>query len=666
MTLKRGIRQMAVSDQKLGTGSDLVNYIQPIWESFKSGRQPWETIWEECWYNFLGQYQANLAWRRKTEGTNFRSRVFIKLTTLKCHTAHSKVIDVLFGGRDNIPFDLEAIDADLLGIDPETAKKIVDKSKQRLRDHFKYIDLEETVDTAVLELTILGTAVLKGPIIEYRMRPEVNRRTIAGMPIESFDRNARRWELRNSADIVPVMDHVPLWEYYTDANAKNTKDAIGEIHFQRLLPATFKKLAYQGGYIRENVLEAAERASQSHADDKKYIQLGDNYAGTQDPKDKRVAVLEYWGLVPIGCLEEFTTEEQRQTWPAGKSDNDSVEALVVLGADSVVCKATINPIGRRIFHVCPYKKRPHVIYGQGVAEMMRDSQKMVNSAARLIVDNKALSGNGLVGINADRINMKRTKNLEIYPLKTFYTKGNFAPKDAIDSITFQDVTQGLKDLMEMFERFADEETGIPKYTHGEQDSFLNKTAHGMSMLMTQANINLKAAMKNIDNYWTEPIVEAMYAWFSEMQPEKGIGEIPMKVKAMGSDSLIAKELKIESYMKFLQITQNPQDAIFTDRVKLIRNIARLLETDDILRTEDEVKEIMEEMRRQAITPKDIREMVDIDRLFPLLARTEQEQILTMLGINPAQFDPRIALSQLKRIEKAPIPGTEPEKRQNAK
>ncbi len=614
---------------EFGSGSNLVSYIKDIWESFKTSRKPWEEIWEECWYNFLGEYQVGTRWKTESEGVGNRSKAFIKLTALKCNTAHSKIVDVMFSGGNNLPFDLEAIKAELFGLTLDEVKNAVEDARKGLKEHFKEIELEEIIDTAILEKTVLGTGVLKGPIVENRKKQQVSARTIGGVPVRDVDPDIQAYELSSYMETLPVIDHVPLWEYYVDVNAKTPADSIGEIHFQRMLPSNFRKLAYQGGYNKENVLEAARRTTSTDHDDTRYIQLADNYMGTQGDKDKRVSCLEFWGLVPVEHLKEVGCQ-----LPEDVEDEDSIEALVVLGADGIILKACVNPIGRRPFHVCPYKKRPHVIYGTGVAESMRDSQKMINSAIRMIVDNKALSGNGMIGVNLDRINTKRTKNLKVYAGKTWYTKGNYSPKDAVDSIEFKDVTRGLRELMEMFERFADEETAIPKYTHGSEANFLNKTASGMSMLMTQANINLKTVMKNIDNYWIEPIVEAFYAWFLEMQPEKGIARIPMKVKASGCDSLIAKELKMENYMKFMQITSSPQDAIFMDRVKLMKNIARILETDDVMRTEDEITEIMSEMSSQARAPKDVREMVDLDRLYPLLTRNEQVQILTQLGIEP--------------------------------
>lgn len=611
-----------------GNGA-LSGYILDIFKDFKTSRLPFEEIWRECTFNFLGKYQQETTWKKK-EGEGKRSRIFIKLTTLKVNTAHSRIIDASMSGRKNIPFDCEPVQVEENGINPDDALKMAKQFKKKLQDHFKYIELPERMNLAVHEMCMLGTAVMKGPIIDAKKVPQVQQRVVAGMPLRDVDPSANPFKITTKIEMTPIIDHIPLWEYYVDANAKSNRGSIGEIHFQRLLPSQFKRLALAGGYDSAKVKEAARRVSVNDKDDHRWEMMADNYMGDQGKKDEKVPVLEYWGLVPVQMLVEAGVELPDDP---DLTEEDSIEALVVLAADGIVIKATLNPLGFRPFYVAPYKKVPHQVYGVGVAELMRDSQKMINSAARLYVDNKALSGNGILGINIDRIDLKRTGPIELYTGKTIYVKGNFAPRDALDLLTLPDITNGIREMIELFERFADEETGIPKYTSGDQGSFLNKTATGISMLMTASNVNLKSVMQNIDDYFIEPIVEGFYQWFMEMDGDQSM-KLPLKIKASGTDSLMAKELQIENLMKFMQLTSAPQDAVFTDRPKLIQLIAELLETENILLPEEKIKEIIETAAKMADKPKDVREMVRLDALFQFMFGSEQAQILSELGVQP--------------------------------
>lgn len=607
---------------------DLSQYVLDIFEAFKTSRAPYEEKWRECQLNYLGQYQEQTRWR-KIEGKGRRSRIFVKLTTLKCNTAHSRIVDSFLSGRKNLPFDVEALNAGDYGIDPDQASKMALEFKRKLERHFKTINLPDKLNGGVLELSILGTSVLKGPIIEEHSKTIVMKRTVAGIPVNELDQSVNPWQMDSVVEAVPTIDHIPLWEYYVDANAKSNSESIGEIHFQRLLPAQFMKLAKGGGYNRTNIRIAKQRATSADHNDKRRDMMGDNWMGEQGLKDKKVPVLEYWGLVPVSMLKSCGVQDI----PVDLEDDDAMESLVVLAADGLVIKCCLNPLGFRPFYVCPYKKIPHQIYGEGVAGLMRDSQKMINSATRMLIDNKALSGNGIIGMVWNKIDWKRTGTADIYPGKTIYFKDGTNINEALGQISFPDITNGLRELIELFERFSDEETGIPKYTTGDSGSFLNKTASGMSMLMTASNVNLKSVMQNIDDFWIEKIVEGFYQWFMEMDEDHS-SKIPLKIKATGSDSLMAKEIKLENLLKAKQVTNGQPAALFIDDAKFWKEVFNILEIPEVMRSDEQINSIMEEAAKQAGQGKDLRELIRIDAIFAMLSGKEQAQILLEMGIEP--------------------------------
>ncbi len=639
------------SDGSLNDNGEIPKHVLDIFEAFKTSREPYEEKWRECQLNYLGQYQENTKWR-KNEGNGRRSKIFVKLTTLKCNTAHSRIVDSFLSGRKSLPFDAEAVSAEEAGIDPDTAAKMVQAFKQKLEGHFKLINLPDKINSGVLELAILGTSVLKGPIIEERGKTVAMRRTVAGIPVNELDKSMNPWQMDKMVESVPVIDHIPLWEYYVDANAKSTTDSIAEIHFQRMLPAQLMKLAKGGGYNRAAVKEAKLRASVVNPNDKRRDMMGDNWTGEQGLKDKKVPVLEYWGLVPAGMLRGFGLTDV----PEDLDEDDSIESLVVLAADGIIIKCCLNPLGFRPFYVCPYKKIPHQIYGEGVAGLMRDSQKMINSSTRMMIDNKALSGNGIIGMVWNKIDWKRTGTADIYPGKIIYFKDGTNINEALGQITFNDITSGLRELIELFERFSDEETGIPKYTSGDTSSFLNKTATGTSMLMTASNVNLKSVMQNIDDFWIEKLVEGFYQWFLEMDGDHS-NKIPLKIKATGADSLMAKEMKLENLLKAKQVTNGQPAALFIDDAKFWKEVFNILEIPEVMRTDEQIQQIIEEAARQAGQGKDLRELIRIDAIFAMLSGKEQAQILLEMGIQPdperSGITPEIAPGAASTAEAAP-------------
>lgn len=168
---------------------------------------------------------------------------------------------------------------------------------------------------------------------------------------------------------------------------------------------------------------------------------------------------------------------------------------------------------------------------------------------------------------------------------------------------------------------------------------MNKTASGISMLMGQANVGFKTVMRNIDDFWIEPIVEAFDKLYMAlgMYPQELM--IPLKISASGTQSIIAREIVVENIMKLLQITANPQDAMFLKRPEAIREVATRLDLRDYVKSEEEINQILTMLNEQGNKAADerMRETVDMDRLYPFLTRAEQEQVLLKLGVQPSNI-----------------------------
>lgn len=618
-----------------GAASEISSYARGIFESFKTARAPYEAKAEEWWNNFLSKYVPARKWREK-EGDENRSRVFVKLTQLKCYTAQAKVMDAL---GTELPFNIEPLKTLNYGMDPQAMNAICDRRKRTLADYLKYIRFMDVLDDVVLASTIFPCGVMKGPILVREKQLTVRPRMIGGMPAMLTAPGLSPFETVEEMTDKYIFEEVPWWDYYVDPNAKRIQDSIAEGHFKRMLPQDFRQLDGLPGYHPEMMKQAINDiellTTQSDSDnDKTRIQLADNYMGEQGEKDKRISVLELQGKFKALFIRQFNS------WvPENIKDEEYVEAIVTIAGCGTVIRAQYNVFGARQFMTLRWRKVPNSVYGYGPAGLMDDSQSIVNSSARMIIDNKALSGNGLVVVNHEKINWLKTKNMKIYPRKTIYVKGTVNPKEAVDSVQFPDVTYGLKDLMTMFIGIADEETAIPKYSSGEQSQFLNKTAMGMSMLLGQVNINLKPVLKNIDDNIIEPAIERLDRVLSNFVYPPEIN-IPLKVTAVGTMSVMAREIIVENLLKLLQITQNPQDAIMMRRREMIREIALKLGYSEFVKTDEEIQQIeamMAEKSKQQ--PMENKGRVDIDKLYPMLSRVEQAQVLASIGINP---DPNYA------------------------
>jgi len=135
----------------------------------------------------------------------------------------------------------------------------------------------------------------------------------------------------------------------------------------------------------------------------------------------------------------------------------------------------------------------------------------------------------------------------------------------------------------MFDRFrqlADEQTGIPSYSHGQTGvQSMTRTASGMSMLLGAASLNIKTVIKNLDDFLLKPLGEAYFQW--NMQFFEGEVDVvgDLEVKATGTNSLMQKEVRSQRLTMFLQTAQNPTIAPFVKISKLVSELAYSLDLD---------------------------------------------------------------------------------------
>jgi len=135
-------------------------------------------------------------------------------------------------------------------------------------------------------------------------------------------------------------------------------------------------------------------------------------------------------------------------------------------------------------------------------------------------------------------------------------------------------------MFDKFRQLADEQTGIPSYSHGQTGvQSMTRTASGMSMLLGAASLNIKTVIKNIDDFLLRPLGEAYYQW--NMQFFEGELDIQgdLEVHAMGTNSLMQKEVRSQRLTMFLQTAQNPAIAPFVKISKIVSELAYSLDLD---------------------------------------------------------------------------------------
>ena len=239
----------------------------------------------------------------------------------------------------------------------------------------------------------------------------------------------------------------------------------------------------------------------------------------------------------------------------------------------------------------PYELNPYSFFGVGIAENMDDTQTLMNGFMRMSVDNAVLSGNLLIEV--DETNLVPGQDLSVYPGKVFRRQGG-APGQAIFGTKFPNVSQENLQLFDKARQLADESTGFPSFAHGQTGvSGVGRTASGISMLMNAASGSIKTVIKNVDDYLLKPLGEGLFRFNMQFDFDKSL-KGDLEVKARGTESLMANEVRSQRLMQFLQVASNPALAPFAKFQYVIREIAKSMDLDP-----DKVTNNMDEAALQA-------------------------------------------------------------------
>ena len=98
------------------------------------------------------------------------------------------------------------------------------------------------------------------------------------------------------------------------------------------------------------------------------------------------------------------------------------------------------------------------------------------------------------------------------------------------------------------------------------------------MLMSAANGSIRNVIKNVDDYMLAPLGKAFFNFNMQFDFDPDIrGDL--EVRAQGTESLMANEVRSQRLTQFLQVVQNPALAPFAKMDYIIREIAISMDLD---------------------------------------------------------------------------------------
>ena len=612
---------------------NLIGIIKGRYAQAENARDFAEKRWIKAYENYRGLYAKNVKFRESE-----KSRVFVKITKTKVLAAFGQLVDVIFGTgkfpigiaetkipegetdyahldtsnpnpgiettQGEIPDDIgnridnpynvgyegdgkvlkpgatfynglfedsledQAEDVGILSngvsynpqeLELSPAQRAARRMEKLIHDQIDESNGSSEIRNALLESALLGTGIVKGP---FNFNKKLHKWNID----EDGERKYNPLEVR-----VPRIEFVSCWDFYPDPSGTTMDECEYIVHRHKMNRSQLRQLRNMPYFNEDAIREAIQMGANYVEKDYEYALKDDNRA--EEDYQTNFEVLEYWGIMDAEYAREVGIELDDSI-----DDLDEVQINAWICGDKLL-RAVVNPFTpyRIPYHAFPYERNPYNFFGIGVAENMDDSQQIMNGHARMAIDNLAMSGS--LVFDVDESALVGGQSMEIYPGKIFRRQAGM-PGQAIHGLKFPNTSQENLMMFDKFRQLADEQTGIPSYSHGQTGvQSMTRTASGMSMLLGASSLNIKTVIKNLDDFLLKPLGESYFQW--NMQFHEGNLDIEgdLEVKATGTNSLMQKEVRSQRLTMFLQTAQSPAIAPFVKISKLVSELAYSLDLD---------------------------------------------------------------------------------------
>jgi hypothetical protein len=138
---------------------------------------------------------------------------------------------------------------------------------------------------------------------------------------------------------------------------------------------------------------------------------------------------------------------------------------------------------------------PHRAIGRSLAELVIDLQQLKTALARFIMDNIYYQNNAQKVINPFRVRLEDAQNNN-YPGGLIRTKQDVDATTAIWPVPVSPLPSHVFGMLETVESWKENRTGVTKYNQGTDADTLNKTATGISAIMSASQQRVELIARN--------------------------------------------------------------------------------------------------------------------------------------------------------------------------
>jgi hypothetical protein len=467
----------------------------------------------------------------------------------------------------------------------DMANKKAEAMEREIEDQLIECDYNSELRKVIHDAAVLGTGVIRGPIVTNRVRKAWQPYTDAqGQQVH---------QIEIVEELAPASFRVDPRNVWPDpACGENIHRGKGVYEREQVTAKQIRELAKQPGFMKSQLRKVLEEGPKRSAT---MQELKD-----EDQRDVARDLYEmwtYWGEVEHDDLDAAGVD------PGEKDELKSISACVIM-INSTVVKAFLNPLdgGDLPYDFFVWEKVSSSCWGYGIPYLMRSQQKVLNAAWRQMMDNAGVSSGPQIVMKPSVI-QPADKQWQLSSRKVWYATDDVDDvSKAFATFEFSSHQAELAGIIKMATELVDQETGVPTILQGEKGAAPD-TVGGMQMLMNSANVVLRRLVKQFDDMVTRPHIRRYYDYnmlYNEDEEVKG----DFSINARGSSALLIRDIQNQAFLNLLAAGANPVYGMYLDTEKLFRKALQAQHVDptDVFKSEEEIEQIKEQQKAMANQP----------------------------------------------------------------
>lgn len=569
--------------------------LSSLFTQYVSDRRVAELKWMRNLRQYLGQYDPEV---ERELGVN-RSRAYPRITRVKCISVLSRVMNLMFPGNER-NWELQASpspdlspqdvltamqkladermakgietplsDADVEMVVMEIAQAKAEKLSTQIDDQLQELGGDQSLDHIALNRKVVqsgimyGLGVLRGPFVTQTQKTKWGIDIKTGVPAA-----------RVTTQFKPMFEFLPVWDFYPDMSAKTLQSMDG--YFIRVVMSRhqLRKLADRGDFFGDVIKKYLKTTGQQGNYKAQAFESELRTMGVKiNVNEQKSETAKYEVIVWNGPVSGHFLQMAGVDVPEDRvADDLDAEVWMV---DNNVIKADINPWRKinadvQTIHTFLFDEDDTSPIGNGLPNVMRDSQMSIAAASRMLLDNASVVCGPNVELNTDLLRLDQDLS-SVHAYKVWYREGTGADaqQPAVRNIQIDSHMDELLKTIDLFMKFADMETFVGPATGGDMErgpSEPMRTAAGASMIRGDAALPFKDIIRNFDTF-TQSYISSL-VWFNRKFNPSPELEGDYNVIARGATSLIAKEVR-GMQLDQLAATMTPEEKMHVDERKMV-------------------------------------------------------------------------------------------------